>query len=207
MLIRVQRFCRAVFFAGLVFAGSVAAVAQTDIAVSLFGAFTGTTTSDGIHLTPADQAGGMAELRHIVNPLVGYDATYSYYRANQTLPPLVTCFYFPGCNFPNLGISANAHEITGDWIVSRTMLHVMPFALAGGGVLITVPASGQTGLTSATKAVFVYGAGLDWGLLSHIGLRVQYRGNIYKTPELVSGIQSTSFLHTAEPMIGAYFRF
>jgi len=56
--------------------------------------------------------------------------------------------------------------------------------------------------------VFVYGAGLDWGVLPHLGLRFQYRGNLYKAPDLTKLYTSTNrFTHTAQPMIGAYFRF
>jgi len=112
-------------------------------------------------------------------------------------------------------------------------MNFRPFALAGGGILFNQPAGGQatttilvtacgggnpgctvgqvttssTSTTSATKPVFVYGAGLDWGLLPHIGLRFQYRGNLYKAPNLTKLYTSTSaFTRTAEPMIGVYFR-
>jgi hypothetical protein len=39
-------------------------------------------------------------------------------------------------------------------------------------------------------------------------LRFQYRGNLYKAPDLTRLYTSTNvFTHTSEPMIGAYFRF
>ncbi|MGA9583852.1 MAG: hypothetical protein WBQ95_00915, partial [Terracidiphilus sp.] len=73
------------FFAGLTaFGGAEAAQAQTDVALSLYGAFSGTTNGNGTTQSPANSAGGMIELRHIRNPLIGYEATYSYNRANQT---------------------------------------------------------------------------------------------------------------------------
>ncbi len=68
--------------------------------------------------------------------------------------------------------------------------------------------TGSAATSTQTKAVFVYGAGLDWPLIPHIGLRFQYRGNVYKAANLTSAFQSTdSFTHSAEPMAGAYFRF
>jgi opacity protein-like surface antigen len=67
----------------------------------------------------------------------------------------------------------------------------------------TTPAATST----STKGVFVYGAGVDWGLLPHIGLRLQYRGNLYQASSLANAFSSTNaFTHTAEPMIGVYFR-
>ncbi len=105
-------------------------------------------------------------------------------------------------------IPANAHEITADWIVSVHVANLRPFALAGVGVLLNVPAGSPSNTSTSTKPVYVYGAGLDWGLLPHLGLRFQYRGNLYKAPDLTALYTSTDrFTQTAERMIGAYFRF
>lgn len=188
-----------------VFLAAAPVIAQTDIAASIYGAFSGTTNGNGVQQSPSNSAGGLFELRHISNPLVGYEATYSYNRANQV---------YSACCTPNdvivrpAAVSANAHEVTGDWIVSLHAANLRPFALAGVGVLLNQPVSGQAGTTSSDKAVFVYGAGLDWGLLPHLGLRFQYRGNVYKAPDVTTAFSSTgAFTHTAEPMIGAYLRF
>ncbi len=187
------------------------AAAQTSVAASVYGAFSGTTNGNGTAESPSNAAGGIFELRHIRNPLIGYEATYSFNRANQVYTPSgYACpASNPGCPPPApAAVSANAHEITGDWVVSLHFANVRPFALAGLGVLLNQPVSGQSNTSSSNKAVYVYGAGLDWGLLPHIGLRFQYRGNLYKAPNLTALYTSTDrFTHTAEPMIGAYFRF
>lgn len=56
-----------------------------------------------------------------------------------------------------------------------------------------------------------YGIFVDWissGGLPLIGLRFQYRVNLYRAPNLTRLYTSVgAFTHTAEPMIGAYFRF
>lgn len=209
---RIQKLYRALLWAVFFAAIAAAAPAQTDVALSLYGAFSGTTSGNGVTQSPANQAGGMVELRHIVNPLVGYEATYSYNRANRSY--FAICPGVPPgspytCNVAlKQPVPANAHEVTGDWIVSLGLANLKPFALAGVGMLMDVPAGSQAGTSTSTRAVFVYGAGLDWGLLPHLGLRLQYRGNLYKAPDLVNAFQSTNaFTHTAEPMIGAYFRF
>jgi opacity protein-like surface antigen len=85
--------------------------------------------------------------------------------------------------------------------------NLRPFGVLGVGVLFNQPVGGQTDTTSSTKPVFVYGAGLDWGLVPHLGLRFQYRGNLYKAPDLTTLYGSSgAFTHTAEPMIGIYLR-
>ncbi len=204
---------KAVLTAGLAVLSCAAAMAaQNTVAASLYGAFSGTTNGNGTAQSPSNAAGGIFELRHIHNPLIGYEATYSFNRANQTYTatsfacPVGT---LPPCPAPTpAAVSANAHEITGDWVVSVHFANLRPFALGGIGVLLNQPVGGQSNTSSSTKAVYVYGAGLDWGVLPHLGLRFQYRGNLYKAPDLTALYTSTDkFTHTAEPMIGAYFRF
>jgi opacity protein-like surface antigen len=214
--------------------------AQTDIAASVYGAFN-QSISGGTGQGPSqteqsqsDQAGFLIEARHIRNPLVGYEVTYAYNRANQAY---YTPTYYPPCPIggssfcgpttKTAAIPANAHEFTADWVASLKVANLRPFALAGAGLLVNVPSGGTLttiicGLhdslcnqstnsaptNTVTKGVFVYGAGLDWTLLPHLGLRFQYRGNVYKAPDLTTAFSSTnSFTQTAEPMVGAFFRF
>jgi opacity protein-like surface antigen len=186
--------------------------AQTDVALSLYGAFSGKTSGNGTAESPSNAAGGLIEVRHIRNPLIGYEATYSYNRANQSYAATSYACpvgVLPPCAAPApAAVSANAHEIAGDWIASVHVANLRPFALAGVGLLFDVPAGSQSSTDTATKPVFIYGAGLDWSLIAHLGLRFQYRGNLYKAPDLTKLYTSTgAYTQTAEPMIGAYLRF
>lgn len=222
---------------GVAALAGAAASAQTTISASAFGAFNGSTSTstDSTRQSPSNQAGGMLGLRHIVNPLFGYEATYSFNRANQAYaaslinPAVGACpVGLPSCGSETLtaAIQNNAHEIAGDWIVSFKVGNLQPFALAGAGVLVNSPSGGTvttaacgtlnplclastvsaTTTTSAT-GVYVYGAGVDWTLVPHLGLRLQYRGNVYKAPNLVSVFTSTNrFTQSAEPMIGVVFK-
>ncbi len=197
------------FVLSALFAFSAVARAQTDVGLSLYGAFSQKTDGNGVAQSPANSAGGLIELRHISNPLVGYEATYSYNRANESYSSSVRCpVGTTPCNPTFEHVSANAHEASADWIASVHIANLRPFALAGVGVLFNVPVGGQSSTRTVTKPVFVYGAGLDWSLVAHLGLRFQYRGNLYKAPDLTRLFTSTdAFTHTAEPMIGAYLRF
>jgi opacity protein-like surface antigen len=221
-------------------AGCAAAHAQTDVAASVYGAFNDTTRDNNTQQSPANQAGGLIELRHISNSILGFEATYSFNRANQTYstPPAICNTPggggIPGCSSSTEPVNTNAHEITADWIPSLHIANLRPFAVLGVGLLLDVPASGKATVTTistcpvlpvcpvgttpttttstsptqtSTEPVYVYGGGLDWGLLPHIGLRVQYRGNLYSAPNVTKLFSSTNaFAHTAEPMVGIYFR-
>src|SRR3569833_22360 len=183
-----------------------ASQAQTDVALSLYGAFSGRTNGNGTIESPANSAGGIIELRHISNPLVGYEATYSYNRGDETYKP--DCGTSTCTALTAQTVKAAAHEATADWLVSVHAANLRPFVLGGVGLLFNQPDSNQADTDTSTKGVFVYGAGLDWGVLPHLGLRFQYRGNLYKAPDLTKLYTSTNrFTHTAQPMIGAYFRF
>jgi opacity protein-like surface antigen len=203
-----KRIHTAFLLAGLVMAGSGASVAQTSVAASVYGAFSGTTNGNNTTQSPSNAAGAMIEVRHISNPIVGFEGTYSFNRANEvyrfTSP--VPCPPPSGCQ--PAAVSANAHEVTADWVASVKVANLRPFALAGVGLLFNQPSGSQANTQSQTKPVFVYGAGLDWGLLPHLGLRFQYRGNLYRAPNLTKLYTSVdAFTHTSEPMIGAYLRF
>jgi opacity protein-like surface antigen len=187
--------------------GEVKSLSQTDVSLSIYGAFSGTTTGNGVIQSPSNAAGGIVEVRHISNPIFGFEGTYSFNRADQVYAPTgEVCGLVCSPTTP-AAVSADAHELTGDWVPSVKIANLRPFALAGVGLLFNQPASGQTATTSSNKPVFVYGGGLDWGLLPHIGLRLQYRGNLYKAPDLTTLYGSSgAFTHTAEPMIGVYLR-
>lgn len=206
------------FFITFAAASSVVASAQTDVGLSAFGAFNSSANATLVdsfaayaeYLRPASAAGGMLEFRHIHSPWVGFEATYSLNRANQLYlftssaptPPFGRFYQ----SFP-----AYAHELTGDWIVSSHLTKsVLLFALAGAGVQITVPISSPSGSQTSTSTApsYIYGFGTDWQLLRHIGLRVQYRGDIHPAPRIDAQLNSpNSFIHTVEPMIGVYYRF
>ncbi|MGA3129339.1 MAG: hypothetical protein ABSD59_00955 [Terracidiphilus sp.] len=212
-------------FAALISLLCPACPAQTDIAASLYGAFNQSTSANGTKQSPANSAGGLIELRQIRSPLFGYEATYAYNRANQGLSN--GSFACPGvsCTVSTAAISANAHEVTGDWVISLKTGSLRPFALAGGGLLLNVPTGGTVttatcspfscvassttaaATSTSTKGVFVYGAGVDWTVLPHLGLRLQYRGSLYQASSLATAFSSTNaFTQTAEPVIGVFFR-
>ena len=214
---------------------------QTDIAGSIIGAFNETTAANSEIQSPSDSAGGLLEFRRILNSLVGFEATYSYNRANQTYtdsaPTLLPCPPPGGClsYAQPTSVSASAHAIAGDWIVSHNMRRIMPFALAGGGILLFVPSthsgggslsvypngqtfpSGPTGqnlTNAATEFLFVFGGGLDWKLSQRIGIRMQYRYATYKAPMLATAnlytggsASSSHYTHSQQPALGVYYRF
>lgn len=178
----------------LAFAAALYAHAQTDFSVSAFGEFTRTSEGNGVVQQPSVHLGGMGEVRHIWNPLMGLDVNYSYNRANQIY------------NFTS--VKANANQVGASWVLSLRVLNLRPFALAGVGGIYFRPDGGQPDTADKIEFDWVYGGGFDWTLIPHIGLRLQYRGNLYRAPDMLKTVPSTGvYTHTAEPMAGAFIRF
>ena len=199
-----MRIQRAASVLGVMIVCCAIARAQNSLAFSFFGAFSQSTSGNGTQQFPSVHGGGLVQARHISNPLVGYELTYSYSRSNQVYASSPSAANVQ----PPVAVSANAHQVTADWVVSVRAANLRPFALAGVGILVNVPVSGQTLTSTSTNVVYVYGAGLDVGLIPHFGLRLQYRGNLSKAPDLTQVFTSTdAFMHTAQPMAGLYIRF
>jgi opacity protein-like surface antigen len=200
--------------------------AQTDIALSGYAALNQSTSTSSVVQHPASQGGYLIQLRHVSNPIEGFEVNYGFNRANQRY--IYTGSVCPafGCSTQTASIPADAHEVTADWVVSLKVLMVRPFAFAGGGFLVTVPKGGTlttsggcgtqicTTTTVAaptrteTKGLFTYGAGLDFTVIPHIGFRFQYRGRVSKAPDVVTAFSSTDrFARTSEPVFGVFLSF
>jgi opacity protein-like surface antigen len=184
----------AILLLGVAGLSGISAQAQTTAAASLYGSFSGTTSANSTVQSPSSSAGMLLELRHTSNPLVGYELNYSFNDANQ--------------KYNLQSVKAHAHEVGADWVVSLPIANFRPFVLAGGGLVFFGTNGDQTNVSGETKPVFVYGAGLDWTVIPHLGLRFQYRGNLYHAPDLSTTASAThEVTQAAQPMIGAYFRF
>lgn len=194
--------------------GGATVQAQTDVALSAYRTIASSTTGFGTKQTPTDSEGGLFEWRHIANPLVGYEFEVSFNPANQSYispsatPP--TCFPTgtTGSTCPQLEVSGKATQFGGVWVVSKKLGNVRPFALGGAGFIITVPGQSPYSVNSVMRPDFIYGGGVDWSFLPHLGLRVQVRGNMSKAPNLSDIFNSTTrYTQVYEPMGGVFYRF
>lgn len=186
-------------------AASAPDMAETDAGVSFYRTFTGSTRGHGTLQTPSNGYGGMVELRHVQSPFIGYEVDYSFNTADQGLQPDPgACGYVCG-NKPET-VTTNAHQVGLDWIASMKRGKINPFAVGGLGFFIAAPTQNIPGWNTVVRIMYDYGAGLDLGILPRAGLRVQYRGHLYKAPDVDQIYGATdSFTQTGEAMVGVYF--
>jgi opacity protein-like surface antigen len=174
-----------------------------DGALSGFGQFSGTTNGNGIEDKPTYSTGVLATARQSLHFWLGWEVNYGYTRFGERYKS------------PNYGVEVqnNLHEVTGAYLVQGPTIPILglqPFGAVGVGALIFLPTEvGGQRYNQQTRIPILYEFGVNYPLLtSHLGLRLQYRGLSYKTPDY-NAVQVTTGARrqTSEPSVGAYFRF
>jgi Outer membrane protein beta-barrel domain len=203
-----MRFFRAsATFAVLIVAIAAASTAQaqkilknTDISLSGLYQTTQDTSGNGISDDPTHSGGGQVALRHSYHWWLGFEASYGYTRfaerySNQPFP-----------------IQHNMHDFAASYLVSTPVgiLGFRPFALAGVSAVVMSPSlNGGQNVSYQGRPGLNFAVGVNKAILTdHLGIRVQYRGLYYKTPDFgEEALTTNAWRLTSEPMIGAYVRF
>jgi hypothetical protein len=181
------------------------ATAQTmknlDGAVSVFGQSTGTINANGIRDHPTESMGALATVRQSFHPWLGYEVNYSYTRFTERFSTIP------------FGVQDNVHEVSVAYLAQLPTLPILglqPFATVGTGALIFLPTSvGGQKYNKQTRVPLLYEVGVNCPIItSHLGLRFQYRGLVYKTPDYDAPLLTTNTRRqTSELSLGAYLRF
>jgi opacity protein-like surface antigen len=180
----------------------------TDIAGSFYKTFTTkSVTGNGINQASTDSYGGLFELRHIQSPWLGYEFTFSVNPDNQTLTPIPgSCGFF--CNNPTETLNLIDTAFSLDYIASKQYGSLRAFALGGFGFTIGIPGGiPYTYLSLPVKPTYIGGAGVDWALTHKLGIRLQYRENIFTAPHIDPRYPNVGlFTPEGQPMFGVYYR-
>jgi opacity protein-like surface antigen len=170
-------------------------------AVNIFGQFTQSSNGNGVQDSPTDSLGVVATVRQSFHPWLGYEINYGYTRFSEkysTVP------------FP---VQNNVHEASGAYLLQGPTIPILglqPFGAVGVGGLLFLPTTvGGQKNNQQWRVPLLYEVGVNYPLFtSHLGLRLQYRGLVYKTPDFNSAQLTTNTRRqTSEPSLGAYLRF
>jgi len=159
------------------------------------------TTPSGSHR--ATESGGLlVGYSYQFNKWAGVEGNYGYTRNTQN---------YSGSFGPS-SIRTDAHEVTGSFVfhVPARVRSVRPYTLAGAGALIFDPVNNlqSTGINRQTKGTFVYGGGFNFDVTRNFGVRTEYRGLVFKTPDFtVNTLHLDKFTHLAQPSVGFFVRF
>ena len=178
---------------------------RSEVSVQGTGFFTKDSQQNGtLQQHSTDTGGVLATYRYHFNSWLAAEASYGYQRNTQQN-------FTPGGEF---GIQANVHEATGALVVNLpfSILRLKPYVLAGAGALVFDPTVNQgdfvPGAQEQARPAFVYGGGVDYRLVRHVALRLEYRGFVYDRPDFgLAALSSNVITHTAQPSAGVVISF
>jgi opacity protein-like surface antigen len=170
-------------------------LSRNEVSVQGTGFFTKDSQGNGLSQRSTDTGGVLVGYRFHFNSWLAADATYGYDRNTQE-------------NFTSGGISnvqTNVHQATGALVVTvpRRVFRLNPYVLAGVGALVFDPTGNPGGVIAGAsrqaKPAFVYGGGVDYALVRHVSLRIEYRGLVYDRPNFgLAALHSGATTHTAQ---------
>ncbi len=188
----------------LIFSTTVMAQAEQPSQVTFQGTalITRDSTSDSTTHGATRSGGLLVGYSYQFNNWAGAEGNYGYSRNTQN--------YFG--SFGASSIRADIHELTGSFVlhIPVRVRNVRPYALAGGGALVFDPAGDPQpgGAGRQTKGAFVYGGGFNFDVTHNFGIRTEYRGLVYKTPDFTfNRLNLDRITHLAQPSAGFFFRF
>lgn len=174
----------------------------SEVSIQGIGLFTKSSEAAGIRQEATKSSGFLVGYSYQFNRWAGVEGNYGFSRNTQN--------YLASTG--TTGIQSNVHEFTGAFVahIPVSNAKIQPYALAGSGVLLFDPTTNNTfaGIDRQAKPVFLYGGGVKFGLTNHIGIKGEYRGYLYKTPDFdVTALNLDKVTHLAQPSAGIYFRF
>jgi opacity protein-like surface antigen len=175
-----------------------------ELAVQGTGFFTKDSPQNGTLQHSTNTGGFLVNYRFHINGWLAAEASYGYDRNTQEN-------FTPSGDF---GIQANVYQATGALVadIPVTFARMRPYVLAGAGALVFDPTGKTKGLVSGAqrqaRPAFVYGGGVDYRLVRHVALRLEYRGLVYDRPDFgIAALSSSVITHTAQPSAGLVFHF
>src|SRR6266852_4397236 len=175
-----------------------------EVGIQGTGFFTKDSQQNGTLQHSTNTGGFLVNYRFHINGWLAAEAGYGYDRNTQQN-------FTPSGNF---GIQSNVHQATGALVVNIPVYvaKLRPYVLAGAGALVFDPRGDTGGFVSGvpqqTRPAFVYGGGVDYRLLRHVALRLEYRGLVYNRPDFgIAALSSNVTAHTAQPSAGIVVHF
>jgi opacity protein-like surface antigen len=201
-----------------------------DFSVSIFGQLTQTRTpttsqqySNGLFTTQQSQsaspsAGVVGTFHQQFTRWLGYNVNVGYTRFTENYSyvsaylPSASPSTASSASFTRGSIGTNAVETTIAAMVQgpRTR-HFTTFAQFGGGGLFFVPFTQSDKYNSQVRPAMAFGVGMNYRLTDHFGVRAEYRGLFYKSPDFAADLSPAPvprlFTVTNQPVVGLTYTF
>ena len=163
-------------------------------------------TTSGLTLSPADSGAVFGTVRYHFNHLHAAEFNIGHTVDSQILQRAPDTFK----------IRTTVTEFSAAYVLTPLQSRrLQPFLFAGAGALRWYPEnqyingnSSFFGAYTQTSLAFLYGGGADYRLWRRLGMRMQYRGLIFRAPDFtVSDFFISAKGHMAEPSVGIVVKF
>ncbi len=197
----------ALYLSCIALALSLSALAQDntprfEIGLQGNGFFTKTSGNRDVQQSVSKNGGFLIDARYSLNRWISTDVAYGRNRVTNR---------YSSAEYST--IQSTVHQVTGGFVLNVPLFaRITPYLLAEGGALEFNP-TGSAGTSVAgarrqAEGTFAYGGGVDYALAKWIGLRAEYRGLVYSSPDFgIRGLDANAVTHTAEPSAGLVIRF
>jgi outer membrane immunogenic protein len=157
---------------------------------------------NGAQISSSIGLGTLISYRFLLTPRSGLELNYGYSQAEQHIRDPTN----------NVYVHDRIQEISGAYVYSFTFKNFNPFLEAGiGGFLHSPIDDAKTSINSLsrnTNVGFLYGGGIAYEISPSFDIRVEYRGEIYKTPTFGQTNFSTGrYYNVYDPVIGVAYHF
>ena len=177
---------------------------RVDLGLSGIGSFRSTVTGtnyQGASLTQGatNAVGGLVTLRYTKSPLLGAEFNYSFKRYSETYTQ-----YIPS------GVQTNTSEFLVGYVAHAPQFFgVRPFGSVGAGATEFSPTTyAGLGFPKRARATYYYAVGAEAPVITHVGIRVQFRELFFKAPDFGQNFLTINKQTTAiEPGVGIYLHF
>ncbi|WP_245632554.1 hypothetical protein [Edaphobacter aggregans] len=200
------------------------------VSVGIFGQLTQARTpitslqdSNGLFTTQKSQsaspsAGVLGTFHQQFTRWLGYNVNVGYTRFTENYS--YGTAYIPSAPPSTASSSSFTRGSIGTNVVETTVAivaqgprsrHFTTFAQFGGGGLFFVPFTHSDAYNRQVRPTMVFGVGMNYRLTDHFGIRAEYRGLFYKSPDFAPTLNSVPvtrlFTVTNQPVFGLTYTF
>lgn len=178
-------------------------ISKSEISVSVMGDYQQYSSGNNIGQSATNGGGFLLGYRYHFSRLIAAELDYGRTRVSEV--------YDGG----GLGrVQSDVHEVTGSLVLTSPigLFGLKPYVLAGAGGLLFDPTHNPTDFVPGASTQFepapLFGVGLDYSLLPHVAIRLDYRGIVMKAPDFgLKSLNTGGWTQINQPAAGIVIRF
>ncbi len=187
-----------------------------DVSVGAFAQLTPNrvTNGGGTVQGSSPSEGVLGTVHQQIGPLLGYSVNFGYTRmAEQFLNLVVTPAGSGLTTYSDGSVGTEMYELSGSYVMHAPKVYrrFSPYGQFGAGILSFLPTLRNQPDHVNFRLMGLFGAGVDYRIDRRWGIRLEYRGMLYKNPDLRYDptvlVTSKNYTVTSEPTVSLTYSF